>query len=433
MGAMNQAGLKREAIRAFLEYYAERLEVGFKTAGLQQLLLGVQRLVKSTVGSGRQVFALGNGGSCALAETLLFDLRAALERRLQNRVRSPLLIDDTLSLASSGPYGRIFSRFLESRSEEGDLVILISSSGYSENIRDAIEFCVGHQRSCVLFSNATRSIGRPLAGEVRVPVRDQQPGEDVLLSALRAVAAACSKRDEFGTLSSCFVAAACQLPQFVRQLSEEWLATLAGSIAVNYRRAGKLFVYSLGGGGESIAARHMAHNLQWDATTGVSLDGPPRLVVSVSSLPTNVHFTGVANDRDAGLFYAWQLLAEGKFGDVLLLIGEGFDSPSASALRRAADARGITVFSVNLGIQRGGLDGYMPAFNSLDTSLLRGVAVQVLGHVLGRLVRASLLVSERTEAALQQQALLREQLVQLQYKEVGVVELRRRLGIGSGE
>ena len=103
-------------------------------------------LVKKSEG---RLFFAGNGASAA------FSNHMALDWSKNGKIKSISLSDSALISALSNDIGYkfIFSKFLEIYNfNENDLVIVISSSGNSENIINLIEYCKNHNIKTVGFS-----------------------------------------------------------------------------------------------------------------------------------------------------------------------------------------------------------------------------------------------------------------------------------------
>jgi D-sedoheptulose 7-phosphate isomerase len=101
--------------------------------------------------SGGQVIFFGNGGSAAQADHLaaemlgryLIDDRPPLAARALSQTGAVLT-----ALGNDHGYRSVFSRQIEAVARPGDLLIGLSTSGRSPNIREALES--GRRMSCVL-------------------------------------------------------------------------------------------------------------------------------------------------------------------------------------------------------------------------------------------------------------------------------------------
>jgi D-sedoheptulose 7-phosphate isomerase len=87
----------------------------------------------------RRVFVLGNGGSAATAQHFVCDLHGATRGR--RRLSAFSLTDNApllSALANDLGYERVFSEQIDANARAGDVVIVISASGDSENVVRAI-------------------------------------------------------------------------------------------------------------------------------------------------------------------------------------------------------------------------------------------------------------------------------------------------------
>lgn len=87
-------------------------------------------MVRQTHGSGNKVVLAGNGGSAAIASHVAVDLTKAAGVRAVNFNEADLLT----CLANDYGYENWVAKALEFYADPGDLVILISSSGMSQNV-----------------------------------------------------------------------------------------------------------------------------------------------------------------------------------------------------------------------------------------------------------------------------------------------------------
>ena len=102
------------------------------------------KLIYKTIKSGGKVFLCGNGGSAADAQHLAAELVVRLRPNI-NRKGLPaiaLSADASYVTACGNDYGfkKIFSRGLQALGEKNDLLIVISTSGKSENIVEVLRY-----------------------------------------------------------------------------------------------------------------------------------------------------------------------------------------------------------------------------------------------------------------------------------------------------
>jgi D-sedoheptulose 7-phosphate isomerase len=102
---------------------------------------GAIQAIRNAYDNKRTVFVMGNGGSAATGAHLVCDLKYAEGKT--NRVRVTNLSDNTpllTALANDDGYPGVFVKQLEQLLEPGDVVIVISVSGDSENVVRAVQF-----------------------------------------------------------------------------------------------------------------------------------------------------------------------------------------------------------------------------------------------------------------------------------------------------
>jgi D-sedoheptulose 7-phosphate isomerase len=100
-------------------------------------------IVKNKIESDKQIFTIGNGGSASTASHLATDLTKGLSLKLNKRVRAMSLSEHTsllTAISNDMSFSNIFEFQLKNFANEGDLLIVISGSGNSENIIQAIKF-----------------------------------------------------------------------------------------------------------------------------------------------------------------------------------------------------------------------------------------------------------------------------------------------------
>jgi D-sedoheptulose 7-phosphate isomerase len=90
---------------------------------------------------GATVFIAGNGGSAATATHWVNDLAKAASRSGRQPMRALSLTDSAswfTAIANDEGFDRVFSAQLENLARQGDVLVLISASGRSANLIDAL-------------------------------------------------------------------------------------------------------------------------------------------------------------------------------------------------------------------------------------------------------------------------------------------------------
>jgi D-sedoheptulose 7-phosphate isomerase len=109
-------------------------------------LAAVERIVEHFQNARRQgatIFIAGNGGSAATASHWVNDLNKATKKADETPVRAMSLSDNVswlTALANDEGYEKIFTGQLENFARPHDLLVVISASGNSPNLVEAVNF-----------------------------------------------------------------------------------------------------------------------------------------------------------------------------------------------------------------------------------------------------------------------------------------------------
>jgi D-sedoheptulose 7-phosphate isomerase len=126
--------------KAFAGAYLERFHVLLQGLDLDKLARVVDCL-HDTRAAGGTVFIAGNGGSAATASHWANDLGKATKVSGEPPIRVLSLSDNVswfTALANDEGYERVFSGQLENFARPGDVLIVISASGNSPNLVNAV-------------------------------------------------------------------------------------------------------------------------------------------------------------------------------------------------------------------------------------------------------------------------------------------------------
>lgn len=175
---------------ATCEDYARRL--GAVLAGADWS--GVARLSEELLDcakSGRQVFICGNGGSAANAMHIANDFIYGIAKTHGRGLRVNALSANSsvvTCLANDEGYQRIFSHQLAVQANAGDVLIVLSGSGNSPNILEALD--AARQMGVRSFAILGYSGGKAKAMAdcaIHFPVDDMQISEDLQLVAAHMI------------------------------------------------------------------------------------------------------------------------------------------------------------------------------------------------------------------------------------------------------
>jgi len=105
-------------------------------------------LLATTFRSGRKLLVMGNGGSAADAQHLAAEIVGRFKMERHGLPAIALTTDSSILTAIGNDYGfdAVFSRQVEALAGPGDLVVGISTSGTSRNVRLALE--LARDRGC---------------------------------------------------------------------------------------------------------------------------------------------------------------------------------------------------------------------------------------------------------------------------------------------
>lgn len=112
------------------------------------ILINISSLIWRINKTGKKLIIAGNGGSAAMASHVAVDFTKAANIRAINFNEADLIT----CFANDYGYENWLTEGLRAYSDEGDLVILISSSGSSPNIINAANFCAKESLNLVTLS-----------------------------------------------------------------------------------------------------------------------------------------------------------------------------------------------------------------------------------------------------------------------------------------
>lgn len=131
----------RTSIGFYLEEYAEKLEAALKAVDCQALNRA-RLLIEGAAAAGDRIFAVGNGGSAAIADHLCCDWVKGTHHDSHPTLDTLSLSANTAlysAIANDCGFEKVFSTQLRFFAKKGDVLIAISSSGNSPNIIAAVE------------------------------------------------------------------------------------------------------------------------------------------------------------------------------------------------------------------------------------------------------------------------------------------------------
>lgn len=431
MGAV-QVGLSKSDVKRFVDYYINSVLHDSDARGMR----GVERFfdtrkfdsvsqsILNAAESEGAIFAFGNGGSDAHAQHFCHAIKEALPGHKFNALPSPS--PHVLQRISGDcDYDCALSKFISANHFGESAVVLFSASGNSRNVLEAAGVAKGFGiRTCSFTGFEGGKLGKITDVSVNSRIIDQQPAEDsnqiiASLLVLYAKLKAKNKLADFENEKDLYINA---IKESASRIDVDFLRSLSESIAEKYVNERAVFVYAPEGGQPSITTAHIAHNLQWDALMHVP--DPP--AITVHSGIFQEQFTGISNDRRGHFAHALQLAISGKKGDMLLLFARDLGSKPAKFAILEALHNGMDVFAVTTPKTSINFQGVNVMVLGDASEALFADACQMLGHVLGRLVRLNLLIALGQVKDGHDVFLIENDLAQLKLKETGNAALEQK-------
>jgi D-sedoheptulose 7-phosphate isomerase len=131
----------RASIGSYLHDYAAGLKLALKNIDAEAVE-GARRLIVETAATGNRIYAVGNGGSAAIADHLCCDLVKGTHVEGQPVIDTVSMTSNVAlysAIANDFGFEKVFSRQVEFLGRSGDLLLAISSSGQSANIIAGVE------------------------------------------------------------------------------------------------------------------------------------------------------------------------------------------------------------------------------------------------------------------------------------------------------
>lgn len=145
----------KKNLKTFLKNYLDLVYKKAIRVEIENLFQAVN-LITKTIKKNKTIFMCGNGGSAAIANHYVCDYFKQLSKytNLTAKIRS-LNSDNYLisAIANDISYDQIFKKQFERYHENGDILILISSSGNSKNIIEITKFCKRKKIKTIGFTN----------------------------------------------------------------------------------------------------------------------------------------------------------------------------------------------------------------------------------------------------------------------------------------
>jgi len=118
--------------KEFFKNYFKYMQIGMESVNKNDLITAAKK-IQNVALRGKKLIIAGNGGSAAMASHVSVDFTKAAGIRAINFNEADLLT----CFSNDYGYERVFEKAIEFYGDEGDYLILISSSGSSTNVVNA--------------------------------------------------------------------------------------------------------------------------------------------------------------------------------------------------------------------------------------------------------------------------------------------------------
>ncbi len=381
-----------DAIRLFRNNYAEQFTKGISTfLGLYGRQI-IQQIHEAIVRPRCTIYLFGNGGSHSITKCMEYALQAyAVAYGLSLRVQTGVDIHQRALLESEDSCGISFVHVLETEGADSrDLVVLISGSGNSDNLCKAASYTKHRAIPTIALIGSSRGKLKDFVSAPYcfcTPIEDQQISEDIIQSIAYFLSHPVSdlRCEEWKRI---IAHEATRLLRAIQQIPASWISTIAEEIVDTFFCRKKIWILGLDNPVFSVCAEHTAHNLYWDSIYQV--ENPPQRLIWSS--PTSCDFSGITNDRRRNLLSLLTGLTEGENIGVVILYSMTLKHQALQEFLERLDSLNIPVFifSADADITPNYRNISIYKTELKEPQPQAGVS-QILGHILGRIVRMRLM------------------------------------------
>ena len=134
--------------KQFLVEYFDRYRQSIFDVNMNHQLIELKDLMRDVHGEGKKIIIAGNGGSSSIASHCAVDFAKNAHLRCVNFNDVALVT----CLANDYGYERWIEKALELYADNGDLIVLISSSGQSRNMIVAADYVRSREHTVITFT-----------------------------------------------------------------------------------------------------------------------------------------------------------------------------------------------------------------------------------------------------------------------------------------
>ena len=169
-------------MKDFSSFYSDHITKSIETKRLlladdviKKQIQKVATMIADSMKNGSALHLCGNGGSAADAQHIAAELsgRYKLERHGLNAEALHVNTSALTAIANDFGFDEVYARLLQAKSNKGDVLIAISTSGNSENIIRAIDMAKSQGVKSVAFTGIADSKASNLADiTIQIPSSD---------------------------------------------------------------------------------------------------------------------------------------------------------------------------------------------------------------------------------------------------------------------
>ena len=145
---------KKLKISEFFRSYLSKLNNSINLISLENLEQA-SKLILNTIKKDKVIYVCGNGGSAAISNHYVCDYLKFLRQKTNLKPKIVSLannIETLTAISNDLSYDQIFEYLAQNMCSKGDLLIIISSSGNSKNIKKIINFSKKKKIKTIGFS-----------------------------------------------------------------------------------------------------------------------------------------------------------------------------------------------------------------------------------------------------------------------------------------
>jgi len=186
--------MSKEDKQVYLVKLGEETSI-LRKAVIDQLgnkLMEIADIMSGVIGSGGKILIAGNGGSAAMASHFAAEMvvRLTAEKNRQSLPAVALCVDPAVMTAAANDYGydKVFARQVEGLGQKGDMLFVMSTSGNSPNLLEAVRVAhkIGMITTALLGGNGGK-LGKSVERALVIPHTSTQRIQEEHLFAVHSL------------------------------------------------------------------------------------------------------------------------------------------------------------------------------------------------------------------------------------------------------